>query len=111
MLHIDTENAISEERNTSMAVLTEAEIHEKLPLVPEWHLDGQDIVRQFAFQDFVEAMKFVNRVADLAEKNAHHPDIDIRWNKVRLALSSHDAGGITAKDFHVASAIDGLLPS
>jgi 4a-hydroxytetrahydrobiopterin dehydratase len=93
-----------------MAVLTEAKIRERLAIIPEWHLDGQDLIRQFAFQDFVEAMKFVNRVADVAEKNAHHPDIDIRWNKVRLALSSHDAGGITDKDFLVASAIDGLLP-
>ncbi len=92
-----------------MAVLTQAEIQEKLALVPEWHLDGQDIVRQFAFRDFVEAMAFVNRVAELAEKNAHHPDIDIRWNKVRLALSSHDAGGLAEKDFLLASAIDPLL--
>ena len=51
-------------------------------------------------------MAFVNGIAEIAEKNAHHPDIDIRWNKVLLALSSHDAGGITGQDFHVASAID-----
>jgi len=93
-----------------MAVLTQAETSEKLALAPDWHLDGQDIVRQFAFRDFVESMEFVNRVAEVAESNAHHPDIDIRWNKVRLALSSHDAGGITEKDFEVASAIDALLP-
>jgi 4a-hydroxytetrahydrobiopterin dehydratase len=92
-----------------MAVLDPAGIREKMTAIPEWKLEGQNVVRQFTFGDFVEAMKFVNRVADLAEKNAHHPDIDIRWNKVRLALSSHDAGGITDKDFHVASAIDELL--
>jgi 4a-hydroxytetrahydrobiopterin dehydratase len=92
-----------------MAVLNNAEIQAKLALLPEWQLSEGEIVRQFIFADFVAAMKFVNRVADSAEQAGHHPDIDIRWNKVRLALSSHDAGGITENDFSLASTIDSLL--
>jgi 4a-hydroxytetrahydrobiopterin dehydratase len=53
-------------------------------------------------------MKFVNRVATLAEKANHHPDFDIRWNKVKLALSTHDAGGLTEKDFALAKKVDAL---
>lgn len=76
--------------------------------VPQWRRRGQVIHRTFAFKDFVAAMRFVNRVARAAEKAAHHPDIDIRWNKVRLALTTHDAGGLTEKDFALAAACDGF---
>jgi 4a-hydroxytetrahydrobiopterin dehydratase len=69
-------------------------------------LEGDEIVRQFTFADFVEAMRFVNLVAVEAERVGHHPDIDIRWNKVQLALTSHDAGGLTDKDFALAAALD-----
>jgi 4a-hydroxytetrahydrobiopterin dehydratase len=91
-----------------MAVLSKSEITERLSLLPDWHLEGDNILRQFEFADFVAAMAFVNRVAEEAEKAAHHPDIDIRWNKVRLALSSHDAGGLTEADFKLAKIIDSL---
>jgi 4a-hydroxytetrahydrobiopterin dehydratase len=91
-----------------MAVLDDAEIQAKLALAPEWRLHGSEIVRQFVFSDFVAAMNFVDQVADAAENASHHPDIDIRWNKVRLALSSHDAGGITEKDFSLAATFDSL---
>jgi len=64
------------------------------------------LVRTFTFQDFVGALRFVNRVADLAEAASHHPDIDIRYNRVRLALTTHDAGGLTGKDFELAAAAD-----
>jgi 4a-hydroxytetrahydrobiopterin dehydratase len=60
-------------------------------------------VRTFKFKDFVGSLAFVNKVGELAEKAGHHPDIDIRYNKVRLALVTHDAGGITAKDFDLAA--------
>ena len=91
-----------------MAILSSSEITERLGSVPQWHLEGDNIVRLVVFADFVAAIAFVNRVAEEAEKAGHHPDIDIRWNKVRLALSSHDAGGLTEADFKLASVLDSL---
>jgi len=88
-----------------MAVLSQAEINERLTGVPDWQLENNSLARSFSFSDFREAMSFVNAVADMAEKAEHHPDIDICYNKVRLALSSHDAGGITEKDFSLAAEI------
>jgi 4a-hydroxytetrahydrobiopterin dehydratase len=89
-----------------MPAFTPAEIASHLAAVPTWQvLDGQ-LVRTFTFQDFVGALRFVNRVADLAEAASHHPDIDIRYNRVRLALTTHDAGGLTGKDFELAAAAD-----
>ena len=66
------------------------------------------ISRTFQFEDFPAAMKFVDAVAEIAEAAWHHPDIDIRWNKVTLALTTHDAGGLTRKDFELARAFDQL---
>lgn len=91
-----------------MEKLTASQIENALPSVPEWKKKGDEISRTFQFKDFVAAMKFVNSVAELAEKTQHHPDIDIRWNKVTLALSTHDAGGLTEKDFKLAKEFDGL---
>ena len=75
---------------------------------PEWELEGETIVRQFAFTDFSEAMGFVTRVAMLSEVADHHPDIDIRWNKVTLVLTTHHAGGLTSKDTALAAQINEL---
>ena len=88
-----------------MALLTETEIEEHLARVPGWERRGQEIRRTWAFSDFVGSMDFVSRVATLAEAADHHPDIDIRYSKVTLVLSSHDAGGLTARDFALAEAI------
>ncbi|HEX2420109.1 MAG TPA: 4a-hydroxytetrahydrobiopterin dehydratase, partial [Acidimicrobiia bacterium] len=66
---------------------------------------GNSLVAEFEFKDFAEAMQFVNRVAEMAESVDHHPDIDIRWNKVRLVLSTHSEGGITQKDLDLAGQI------
>jgi len=73
-----------------------------------WQKNGQTISRRFEFADFAGAMKFVNGVAALAEAAGHHPDIDIRWNKVTLTLTTHDAGGLTDKDYSLALACDEL---
>lgn len=73
-----------------------------------WELDGESISRTFKLKDFNEAMGFVNRVALAAEVADHHPDIDIRWNKVTLVLSTHDEGALTAKDTDLAAQIDGF---
>jgi 4a-hydroxytetrahydrobiopterin dehydratase len=76
----------------------------------EWRRDGDALVRDFEFADFAGAMAFVNRVADAAEEVNHHPDILIHgWNKVRLTLSTHSQGGITAADFDLAERIDEMV--
>lgn len=74
--------------------------------LPEWERRGDIISRTYTFKDFPAAMAFVNAVADLAEQAQHHPDVDIRWNKVTLALTTHDAGGLTGKDFALARECD-----
>ncbi|HZS46281.1 MAG TPA: 4a-hydroxytetrahydrobiopterin dehydratase [Blastocatellia bacterium] len=89
-----------------MAKLNKDQINEQLKAVYGWQLQGDEIVRSLTFKDFVESMSFVNKVADLAEKAGHHPDIYISWNKVRLNLTTHDAGGLTQKDFDLAIQID-----
>ena len=89
-----------------MAKLSLTDVKKALPSVPDWKKQGQLIRRTCKFKDFPEAMRFVNVVARLAEKADHHPDIDIRWNKVTLALSTHSEGGLTEKDFAVARQID-----
>lgn len=91
-----------------MAKLTAREIKEALPALPHWKKKGDAIVRTFQFADFPGAIKFVNAVAKEAEKAWHHPDIDIRWNKVVLALTTHDLGGLTEKDFSLARTFDRL---
>lgn len=87
------------------AALSSTEIEQRMATVPDWRLEGGELVRVFSFGDFREAMSFVNSVAAIAERAGHHPDIDIRYNKVTLALSSHDAGGITDQDFSLAGEV------
>lgn len=88
-----------------MPKLSEETLAAALLTLPGWHLSDGKLVQDFTFPDFGSAMSFVNEVAILAESADHHPDIDIRCNKVRLALFSHDTGGITQRDFKLASAI------
>lgn len=78
--------------------------------VPGWMLrdDGKEISREFTFKDFKEAMAFVNEVAEIAEREGHHPDIHVRWNKVRLDLSTHAIGGLSTNDFIVAAKVNVL---
>ncbi len=89
-----------------MAKLTPSQLKTALTAVPHWSRSRSVIKRTYEFKDFVAAMAFVNKVARLAEKAQHHPDIDIRWNKVTLALTTHDAGGLTEKDFELAAKCD-----
>ena len=91
-----------------MEKLTDSEIQQALSGLGGWSLEGGELVQQRTFPDFVAAIHFVNHVADLAERAAHHPDIDIRYNRVRLALVTHDAGGITANDTAMARKINDL---
>lgn len=73
---------------------------------PEWKAVGETITRTFTFEDFGESLGFVTRVGVTAERAFHHPDIDIRWNKVTLTLTSHDVGGLTERDVELAARID-----
>lgn len=91
-----------------MGLLLENDIQNGLASLKGWKQEGKEIVKQFELKDFVHAMGFANSVALLAEKANHHPDIDIRWNKVKLVLSTHSAGGLTEKDFNLAKQIDSL---
>lgn len=91
-----------------MRKLTETELTERMTALPEWRIENGILSRTFAFGDFVAAMRFVNGVAEAAENANHHPDIDIRYNKVTLGLVTHDAGGITASDFELATESDNL---
>jgi 4a-hydroxytetrahydrobiopterin dehydratase len=90
------------------AKLSEAQVVLALTSLPEWTRTGDVIARTFAFKDFLAAMEFTNAVASLAEQAQHHPDIDVRWNKVTLALTTHSAGGLTEKDFALARQCDAL---
>ena len=83
--------------------LSSSEVSARLASLPNWQIESGELVRTFTFTDFRAALAFVNHVGDLAEAAGHHPDIDIRYNRVRLSLVTHDAGGITEKDFALAA--------
>jgi len=91
-----------------MPKLKSVEVKAALVRIPDWKNSGAVLRRTYAFKDFIAAVQFVNRVAMAAEKAWHHPDIDIRWNKVVLSLTTHDAGGLTKKDFVLARQFDRL---
>ncbi len=88
-----------------MQKLSEAAIDELCRTNAGWEHVGGELVRTFGFADFVHAIAFVDRVAVLAEQRGHHPDIDIRYNKVRLGLVTHDAGGISTQDASFVAAL------
>ena len=89
-----------------MPLLNPKQIKLHLKAVPEWTKRAQTIRRTFKFEGFPDGITFVDRIARHAQKANHHPDIDIRYDKVSLTLSSHDAGGITEKDFALAGRCD-----
>jgi len=91
-----------------MAKYSAAQTKAALRFLPEWTKKGSTITRTFQFRDFSTAIEFVTALARLAERAAHHPDIDIRWNKVTLTLTTHDEGGLTEKDFDLATQIEKL---
>jgi 4a-hydroxytetrahydrobiopterin dehydratase len=92
-----------------MAELIKADdLKNRLKKIPEWELEKKHIERTFEFDEFSESIDFVNGVAEVAEDEEHHPDIDIRYNKVRLILSTHSKGGLTDLDFSLAERIDTL---
>lgn len=94
-----------------MDKLSDSDIERALAMVPEWSLVNGEITRTYLFADFKASLAFVNRVAQYAERVQHHPDILIRYNKVTLTVSTHDAGGITQKDFDLALESEKLAKS
>jgi 4a-hydroxytetrahydrobiopterin dehydratase len=91
-----------------MSLVPDSEIEAFIDGHPDWELVDKEIRRDFEFADFNESMGFVTRIALAAEKADHHPDIDIRWNKVTLTLSTHSEGGLTQKDLDLADTADTL---
>ena len=89
-----------------MALLTQQEIDGFLRANPKWKLKDGELIREWTFNDFNLAIAFVNRVAAIAEAANHHPDIDIRYNRVRLSLTSHDAGAVTSRDLKMAETLN-----
>jgi 4a-hydroxytetrahydrobiopterin dehydratase len=89
-----------------MAKLNETAIVERLKALPQWAREGDAIRKTFTFGKFVDGIRFVDRVAVAADAMDHHPDIDIRYTKITTTLSTHSAGGLTAKDFDLAAKID-----
>ena len=89
-----------------MKVLSDAEVRRRLAQLPGWRLSRGAIRCEFKFETFKKALQFVMKIGGMAETANHHPDIDIRYCVVRLALSTHDAGGITEKDLSLATVID-----
>ena len=93
-----------------MAIKVERQhVAQELQKLSNWTLQGNQIERLFTFETFVDSMIFVNKVGEIAEEEGHHPDIRIVYNRVTLALTTHDAGGLTQKDFQIAHRIDSLI--
>ena len=88
--------------------LGKAEVEKLLAQLPGWQLDGKWITKEFRFKNFVEAMKLVNRAAELAEEEGHHPDIHIHYNRVRFDIWTHAIDGLSENDFILAAKIDAL---
>ena len=89
-----------------MPPLPDDQIAARLAELPAWERHGDEIVSSYELPTFLEAIAFVNRVAGLAEAADHHPDLDIRWRTVKAALTTHDQGGLTTKDFDLAASMD-----
>lgn len=92
-----------------MKRLSDIQIAEKMKDVPLWQKEGNTINRLFTFKTFLDGIQFINEVAKIAEEADHHPDIDIRYRRILLSLSTHSEGGLTEKDFDMAKKIDKLL--
>jgi 4a-hydroxytetrahydrobiopterin dehydratase len=91
-----------------MATLSEEEIGEKLADLEGWERDGDAITKAFDRGDFVGSVKFVDSLVEPAEEMGHHPDLSISWSEVKVSLSTHSEGGLTANDFELAAKIDAL---
>ncbi|MGN6256345.1 MAG: 4a-hydroxytetrahydrobiopterin dehydratase [Solirubrobacterales bacterium] len=91
-----------------MALLSEAEIEERLSGLPGWERSGEAIEKSFKRGDFVGSVEFVSRLVEPAEEMNHHPDVAISWDTVKVTISTHSEGGLTAADFELAEKLDSL---
>ena len=89
-----------------MSALTTKQVSLHLKAIPNWSKRAHTILRTFKFEGFLKSIDYVNRIARKAQKMNHHPDIDIRFNKVTLTLTTHEEGGVTTKDFSLARQCD-----
>jgi 4a-hydroxytetrahydrobiopterin dehydratase len=94
-----------------MALLSDAEIEEKLSALSGWERAGEAIRRSFSCGDFVGSVRFVESLVEPAEAMGHHPDLEVSWDTVTVTISTHSEGGLTAADFELATKIDGLAPA
>jgi 4a-hydroxytetrahydrobiopterin dehydratase len=92
-----------------MALLADTDIRDRLDRLRGWTREGDTIRKTYTLASFPEAIAFVNRIAELAERADHHPDIDIRYDRVGCTLSTHSAGGLTVKDFELAGELDAAV--
>ena len=92
----------------AMATLADAEITARLAALPGWAREGDEIVKTFDCGTFAAAIAFVVRIGFFAERADHHPDLDVRWKRVKVALTTHDAGGLTSNDFDLATQVEGI---
>ena len=96
--------------NGAVSALSDQEVRDGLARRPGWERVGDEIVRTYELPSFRAVIEFVGRIADAAEAADHHPDLDIRYRRLRVALSTHSEGGISGKDFALAEQIDAAVP-
>jgi len=94
-----------------MALLSDAEIEARIAELPGWARQGEAISKTFEQGDFVGSVRFVERIVEPAEAMNHHPDLEISWDKVKVTISTHSEGGLTAADFELAGKVDALSPT
>jgi len=94
-----------------MELLSDSEIDPRLAELEGWGREGETIVKTFELGDFVGSIGFIDRVVEPAEEMGHHPDLSVSWNKVRVSITTHAAGGLTANDFELAKRIEGVATS
>jgi 4a-hydroxytetrahydrobiopterin dehydratase len=94
-----------------MELLSDSEIDSRLAELEGWEREGETIVKTFELADFVGSVEFIDRVVEPAEEMGHHPDLSVSWNKVRVSITTHAAGGLTANDFELAKRIEGVASS
>lgn len=90
-------------------MLSQTEVETKLAQLPKWQYENNCIRREITTSDFMSALALVNKIGEEAEQQNHHPEIRLSYGKVSIALTTHDAGGVTEKDFQLAEIIDGLV--
>ena len=88
--------------------LSDEQIRNFLPQIPNWHLEGKTLQRTFRFKNFVKLMEFVNQIAKIAENEGHHPDFSVHYNILDVSIWTHAASGLTENDFILAAKIDGV---